>query len=61
MKSASDAGAQRAFRFTFGTGGKIFVFVGYVGFTGAPAGSAQDKVTSQATISAQGFSTAYAS
>jgi hypothetical protein len=59
MKSASDAQAVRAFKFTFGTGGKIMVFSGYVGFTGAPAGSAQDKVTSQAVITAQGTPTYY--
>lgn len=59
MKSASDAQAIRAFKFTFGTGGKIMVFAGYVGFAGAPAGSAQDKVTSQAVITAHGTPTYY--
>lgn len=54
MKIASDAQAQRAFKFTFGTGGKIMVFTGYVGFTGAPTGSAQDKVVSPATVTAFG-------
>ena len=59
MKSASDAQAIRAFRFTFGTGGKIMVFAGNVGFAGAPAGNAQDKVTSQAVITAYGTPTYY--
>lgn len=59
MKSASDAQAIRAFKFTFGPGGKIMVFAGYVGFAGAPAGSAQDKVTSQAVITAHGTPTYY--
>lgn len=58
MKSASDAQAIRAFKFTFGAS-KIMVFAGYVGFAGAPAGSAQDKVTSQAVITAHGTPTYY--
>lgn len=59
MKSASDAQAKRAFKFTFGTGGKIMVFSGYVGFAGAPAGNAQDKVTTQAVITCEGTPTYY--
>lgn len=61
MKAASDAQAVRAFKFTFGTGGKIMVFAGYVGFAGAPAGQAQDKVTTQAIITAYGNPNYYAS
>jgi hypothetical protein len=61
MKAASDAQSQKAFRFTFGTGGKIMVFNGYVGFSGSPGGTAQDKVTTGSTISAQGSPTYYAS
>ena len=61
MKEASDAQAIRAFRFTFGSGGKIMVFAGYVGYVGAPTGSAQDKVVSPATITAFGTPTYYAS
>ena len=61
MKSASDAAAQRAFKFTFGSGGPIMVFSGYVGFTGAPTGNAQDKVTASAVITAFGTPTYYAS
>ena len=59
MKSASDAQARRAFKFTFGTGGQIMVFNGYVGFAGAPAGSAQDKITTQAVITCEGTPTYY--
>jgi hypothetical protein len=61
MKSASDAQSQLAFKFTFGSGGPIMVFAGYVGYTGAPGGQAQDKVTSQAVITAFGRPVYYAS
>lgn len=61
MKSASDAQAKRCFKFTFGTGGQIMVFAGYVGFDGAPGGSAQQLVTTQATITANGKPSYYAS
>lgn len=61
MLTASDSQATRAFKFTFGTGGAIMVFSGYVGFTGAPGGSAQDKVTTPATITAFGRPTYYSS
>jgi len=61
MKAASDLQAQRAFKFTFGTGGPIMVFNGYIGFTGAPTGSAQDKVVSPAVVTAFGTPTYYAS
>jgi len=61
MKSASDAQSQRAFKFTFGTGGRIMVFSGYVGFSGTPTGTAQDKVVTPAAITSQGNPTYYAS
>jgi hypothetical protein len=61
MKTASDAQARRAVKFTFGTGGKIMVFAGYVGFSGAPAGSAQAVVTCQAVFTLDGTPTYYAS
>jgi hypothetical protein len=61
MKAASDSQSQLAFRFTFGTNGPIMLFTGYVGYTGAPGGNAQDKVTSQAVITAFGTPTYYAS
>ena len=61
MKSASDSQAQRAFRFTFGSGGQIMVFNGYVGATLLPTGAAQDVVKTQAVITAFGSPTYYAS
>jgi len=61
MKAASDAQSQRAFKFTFGVGGPVMVFAGYVGFTGAPTGQAQDKIVSPAAITAYGTPTYYAS
>jgi len=61
MKAASDAQAQKAFKFTFGTGGRIMVMNGYVGYSGAPTGSAQDKVVSPAVITAFGSPTYYVS
>ena len=54
MKAASDLQAQKAFKFTFGTGGPIMVFVGYVGYVAAPTGTAQDKIVSPSTITAFG-------
>ncbi len=59
MKSANDAQALRAFKFTFGTSGAIMVFAGYVGFTGAPGGQAQQLVTAQSVITAFGSPTYY--
>lgn len=61
MKTASDAQAKRAFKFTFGTGGQIMVFAGYVGFDGAPGGSAQEVVKTSAVITANGKPSYYAS
>lgn len=61
MKNASDSQAQRAFRFTFGTGGQIMTFNGYVGATLLPGGSAQDKVITSTTITMFGTPTYYAS
>ena len=61
MKTASDAQAQRAFRFTFGTGGRIMVFNGFVGATLLPTGAAQDKVVTPATITMFGTPSLYAS
>lgn len=61
MKSASDAQAKRAFMFTFGSGGQIMVFNGYVGASLLPGGSAQQLVTTQTTITLNGTPTYYAS
>ena len=61
LKLASDNQARRVFKFQFGTGGKIIYFAGYVGFTGLPGGSAQDKVTTSCAITMNGTPTYYAS
>lgn len=60
MKVATDNQAQRAFRFTFGTGGQIMVFNGYVGATLLPGGTAQQLVTSKAAITMFGRPTYFA-
>jgi hypothetical protein len=60
FKEASDNQQQLAVRFTFPTGKKI-LFLGYIGFSGLPVGSAQDKVTTQAVITGFGKPTVYAS
>lgn len=61
MKSASDAQAKRAFMFTFGAGGQILLFNGYVGASLLPGGSAQQLVTTKTTITMNGSPTTYAS
>lgn len=61
MKTAADAQGIRAFKFTFGTGGQIMVFAGYVGASLLPGGSAQDKVTTSTVITMNGAPTYYAS
>lgn len=60
MKSASDAQAKRSFMFTFGTGGQIMVFNGYVGASLAPQGASQQIVTCKAMITCNGTPTYYA-
>jgi hypothetical protein len=61
LKTASASQAERAFRFTFGTGGRIFLFYGQVSAGLNPTGSAQGLVTTPVSISATGASTTYAS
>lgn len=61
MKNAADAQGIRAFKFTFGTGGQIMVFAGYVGASLLPGGSAQDKVTTPSVITMNGSPSYYAS
>ena len=61
MKSASDAQGKRAFMFTFGSGGQIMVFNGYVGASLLPGGSAQQLVTTKTTITMNGTPSYYAS
>lgn len=59
MKDASDAQSMRAFKFTFGTGGQIMVFAGYVGANLLPGGSAQQLVTTPSVITMNGSPTYY--
>lgn len=61
MKAAYDAQSKRAFKFTFGTGGQIMVFTGYVGANLLPGGQAQQLVTTKAVITMSGSPTYYAS
>ncbi len=61
MKAAADAQGIRAFKFTFGAGGQIMVFAGYVGASLLPGGSAQDKVTTSAVITMNNSPSYYAS
>lgn len=61
MKDASDAQAKRAFKFTFGSGGQIMVFAGYVGANLLPGGQAQQLVTTSAAITMNGTPSYYAS
>lgn len=61
MKNAADAHAIKAFKFTFGTGGQIMVFAGYVGASLLPGGSAHDKVTTSTVITMNGSPSYYAS
>lgn len=61
MKAASDIQGKRAFKFQFGTGGKLIYFSGYVGFVGLPGGSAQDKVTTSSVVTMNGTPTYYTS
>jgi hypothetical protein len=58
LKAAADTQAQRAVRFTFSNGQKVG-FVGYVGATLLPGGSAQDLVTTQVVVTMFGTPTTY--
>lgn len=61
MKQASDAQAKRCFKFTFGSGGQIMLFNGYVGASLLPGGQAQGMVTTGTVITMHGSPTYYAS
>lgn len=61
MKAASDQQATRCFKFTFGTGGQVMVFNGYVGAALLPGGQAQQLVTTPAVITMFGTPTYYSS
>lgn len=58
LKSASDNKAKRAIKITFANSQKV-VFTGYIGFTGMPTGSAQDKVVTPFQITMFGRPTTY--
>jgi len=60
MRAAFSAQGTRAFKFTFGTGGRIMVFNGYVSATGLPAGTAQGLVTTPTAITLTQVPTYYA-
>lgn len=61
IKLASDGQAKRAFKFTFGTGGQIMTFNGYVGGNLLPTGQAQGLVTTQTVVTMNGSPTYYGS
>lgn len=61
LKQAFDEQTSRCFKFTFGTGGPIMAFNGFVGASLAPGGQAQQLVTTPAVITAFGSPTYYAS
>lgn len=61
MKTASDSQAKKSFKFTFGTGGQIMVFEGYVGASLLPGGQAQQMVTTSTTVTMSGTPTYYSS
>lgn len=61
LKAASDAQDQRAFKFQFGAGGRIMVFLGYVGASLLPSGTAQQLVTTQCAITMTGSPSYYGS
>jgi hypothetical protein len=61
LKAAYQANTDKCFKFTFGTGGNIMVFDGYVGASLAPVGSGGDLVTTPVAITLYGSPTYYAS
>jgi len=61
MQAASNIQGKRAFKFTFGVGGKILAFAGFVGCSLLPGGQAQGLVTTSSVITMEGTPTYYAS
>lgn len=59
MNVASKAGSELAVKFTFGTGGKIMLFLGQIGASLIPTGSAGQVVKTPVTLTAQGVPTYY--
>lgn len=58
LKAAADASDLRAIKFTWPNGRKLY-FTGYVAASGLPTGTAQDLVTTSATFTIRGRTTAY--
>lgn len=61
MKVAADNQSQKAFKFTFGAGGQIMVFNGYVGASLLPGGTAQGLVTTKSVVTLFGRPSYYES
>ena len=61
LKLASDAQDQRGFFVQFGVGGKIMVFLGYVGANLAPSGQAQQIAQTKVVVTMTGSPTYYGS
>jgi hypothetical protein len=61
MKAASDSQSKRAFKFQFGSGGKILCFNGFVGCTMLPGGQAQGLVSTKSVVTMNSTPTYYAS
>jgi hypothetical protein len=60
LKAASDAQEKKAFKFTFGTGGRIVLFYGYVGHSALPNASGFGQVIkTKSTITAENDPTYY--
>jgi hypothetical protein len=61
LKASSDAQSLLAYKITFGTAGKIMVFVAYAGVSNVPQGSALNKIVTPANIAVYGIPTYYGS
>lgn len=61
LHNASLAQSKLAFKFTFGVGGAIMVYNGYVGHSALPNASALQVIKTKSSIDAQGTPTYYSS
>jgi hypothetical protein len=59
LNNASIANSKLAFKFTFGVGGAVMVFNGYVGHSALPNASALQVIKTKSSIDAQGTPTYY--
>lgn len=59
LKNASAAQSKLAFKFTFGVGGTIMVFNGYVGHSALPVAGALQVIKTKSSIDAQGTPSYY--